>query len=75
MTLPQTGKEGARIVAERIRNAFETHPWMEGRSMTISGGIASRDPDGERLSVEELIRAADEALYRAKESGRNRICG
>ena len=39
--------------------------------MTISGGVASLGPDGR--STNELLRAADQALYLAKQQGRNRM--
>lgn len=74
--LPETGLDGARAVAERIRVGVEA-PFSRGPfagrelSMTVSGGIAcypedAREPAG-------LIERADEALYRSKLSGRNRI--
>jgi diguanylate cyclase (GGDEF)-like protein len=62
--------------AERLREVIATHPFphREGQPfgfLSISGGIATF-PDHER-SIQGIIRLADEALYKAKESGRNRI--
>ncbi len=74
--LPDTTLSASIPVAERIREGIETNPLdVAGKKlvMTVSLGIAtctSRDP----LSVEELVKQADEALYRAKEEGRNRVC-
>ncbi|MCK4547780.1 MAG: GGDEF domain-containing protein [Candidatus Eisenbacteria sp.] len=71
--LPQTAKGGAKIVAERIRAAVESHHFPgEKRKITASLGVASFPEDGE--VVETLLGRADEALYRAKNLGRNRVC-
>ena len=73
--LPDTDPAGAFIVAERIRQnvaglAF-TAP--EGAfQVTISGGIAAMD-QVHHVPRQELLRRADEALYRAKNGGRNQI--
>ena len=67
--MPQTGKEAAGIVAERLRGAVENarpKPWV-----TISIGIASFPSDAS--DDERLISCADQALYRAKRAGKNRI--
>lgn len=74
--LPGIGSADAFKYAERLREAIASHPFphREGQPfgfLSISGGIASF-PDHER-SIQGVIRLADEALYRAKESGRNRI--
>lgn len=67
--------EGAQVVAERWREEVEAFRFAlpDGREagVTISIGAAQFDPKME--SPEELVAAADAALYRAKESGRNRI--
>lgn len=69
--LPCVGDDIARQVAERLRiNVMnETAP-----KVTISGGIAVWSRDSHELAVEVLFQKADEALYRAKRSGRNRMC-
>ncbi len=73
--LPCTEAHGARIAAERLRERIERTPATtdEGAiGVTISVGVATADgawqPD-----VQGLIRAADQALYRAKAGGRNRV--
>ena len=74
--LPSTDPEGARHVAELIRGEVERLNLPHAASsaadhVTISVGVASLVPrDG--VSPDELIRRADEALYRAKKEGRNR---
>lgn len=73
--LPRTGKEEARQLAERIRKKVAEHTIAIRRretKVTVSIGIATL-PDDARMKT-ELIRKADEALYRAKEGGRDRVC-
>jgi diguanylate cyclase (GGDEF)-like protein len=64
-----------QIVAERLRKAVETNHfmWEEKRvPVTISLGLATL-PDPAIADSSELIRAADEALYKSKKTGRNRV--
>lgn len=73
--LPNTGLDEAFIVAERVRRAIEFLPMGFRRGedlphLTISIGIGRMQP-GQTLPG--LITAADEALYRAKSGGRNRV--
>lgn len=75
--LPNTPKDGAAVAAEKLRAAISDHAYPKETSqplgdLTISGGVASFPYDGR--SSAELISAADEALYRAKRTGRNRVC-
>jgi two-component system cell cycle response regulator len=73
--LPETSREGAIQIAERIRGLVEAKPFQyEGRSypITISCGVATTD-GSEALTPAELLRRADELLYRAKRGGRNRV--
>jgi len=71
--LPDTSKEGARIVAERIRTHVADHFKRRrgGPRVTASGGVASYPEDAE--SMEDIIKRADEGLYRSKAAGKNRI--
>ena len=74
--LPGIPSAEAFKYAERLREVIATHsfPYREGQPfgfLSISGGIATF-PDHER-SIQGVIRLADEALYKAKNSGRNRI--
>ena len=72
--LPQTDQDGARQVAERWREAVESATFRspDGQSVgvTVSIGVATFDPA--HASPEDLVAAADTALYRAKNGGRNR---
>lgn len=73
--LPNTGRVGAGIIAERVRLAIEQTPVPVGTvhvPITLSGGVASFGPDGNN-DIEQLIEVADKRLYLAKQKGRNRI--
>jgi diguanylate cyclase (GGDEF)-like protein len=72
--LVETSKAGARLYADRIRQVLATHPFAHGRRVTASFGVASL-PEDVAPATEELIRAADEALYAAKRAGKNRVEG
>lgn len=75
LVLPGTSLEGGITVAERLRKdvgALSFKPPMENLSVTISLGIATY-PSSHIDDEDSLIRAADEALYRAKQNGRNRV--
>ena len=69
--LAETDAEGARRVAERLRGAIEAAAVFR-RPLTISVGVASLE--GPEAYADALLAAADEALYRAKREGRNRVC-
>ena len=68
--LPQTNLEEARIIAERIREKIATTTFPN-RQVTASIGIASISFD--ISTAEEIISAADKALFEAKRKGRNNV--
>jgi diguanylate cyclase (GGDEF)-like protein len=77
IVLPDASKKDALIIAERIRSTIEQHPFIqeEGRpaqKITVSLGVSSFPENGNNKA--ELIHAADDALYQAKRSGKNRVC-
>jgi len=69
LALPQTSLEDAYHVVERIRKTIFITNFAPLERLTISIGIASRS---QAKSLDQLIKLADQALYQAKESGRNR---
>ena len=76
--LPETGLEDAKILAERIRTTIEDQVWpIKGSDLncTVSIGLACLPPDsdGEPESLKALMSRADDALYTAKQTGRNRV--
>jgi diguanylate cyclase (GGDEF)-like protein len=63
----------ATRMCERLREGVEREDWSEiapGMSITVSAGVAARS---DSVDVHELIDRADQQLYRAKQSGRNRV--
>lgn len=71
--LPETNKEGAKVLAERLRNYVQTLKFKENRAITISIGVGFFDGSDTAFRKEDLIKMADGALYRAKAGGRNRV--
>ena len=75
LVLPDTGGDGAYSVGERIRERIAAHSFLAGDGLdihlTASVGVATL-PDA-AASAEELMQAADKAMYLVKESGKNGI--
>jgi diguanylate cyclase (GGDEF)-like protein/PAS domain S-box-containing protein len=75
--LPDKSTDQARAAAEKLRATFErqdfAHTWSTGSAIpfTVSIGVATRVP-GEH-DLEAIMKRADQALYKAKENGRNRV--
>jgi diguanylate cyclase (GGDEF)-like protein len=75
VVLPETNLEGGINAAERIRSLVEAHKFQyENKTypVTVSLGVATTAGD-ESMTPHELIRQADDKLYQAKNSGRNRV--
>jgi diguanylate cyclase (GGDEF)-like protein len=74
--LPETPGSEAMALAERIRQAVAAKPLAinktEEVSLTVSIGLAVFAEDAK--TVDDLVKKADDALYRAKQEGRNRVC-
>lgn len=75
LILPDTGSAGALAVAERIRERIATHTFLAGDGLavhlTASVGVATL-PDV-ALDADELVQAADAAMYRVKDRGKNGV--
>lgn len=77
MFLPETAKDAATVVARRIRRLAEGTEFKYAhvfpiRRLTISIGLAVYPGDAQ--TADELISKADQALYHAKQLGKNRVC-
>jgi len=74
--LPEQSPAGATVAAERMRRGVEelaiTHAGNDGGVLTLSGGVAMLDA-GDTRSADEVLKEADDSLYRAKRLGRNRV--
>jgi two-component system cell cycle response regulator len=76
VVLPDTTLEAAYTIAERIRERVEAEQFPIHRNsraipVTVSIGVASRRAGD--MSSAEMMKRADDALYRAKAAGRNRV--
>jgi diguanylate cyclase (GGDEF)-like protein len=75
IVLPETSKDDACRLAERLRSAVQSRDYItpDGQAVyrTLSVGVASYPEDA--LNPTELVQRADEALYRAKRAGKNRV--
>ena len=76
IVMPETNMHVAGIVAERLRKSIACEPFAIEKGarridVTISIGIATLDRKGEPIA--DVIKRADQALYRAKRDGRNRV--
>jgi len=76
VVLPDTGSKGAIAVAERVRERVEAHPFLKSSHglsirLTVSIGVATL-PDV-AMTADDLIKAADIAMYRVKEGGKNGV--
>jgi diguanylate cyclase (GGDEF)-like protein len=72
VVMPGAGAATAETVAEMLRRAVSAGP-INGIDVTVSLGVSAASAD--ELDFERLLASADAALYRAKRSGRDRVCG
>ncbi|MBF0245008.1 MAG: GGDEF domain-containing protein [Planctomycetes bacterium] len=72
VVLPMTGLEGASESARRIREHVESEVCAKkGEALTVSIGVCAFNPRG--MSQHDLIKGADEGLYQAKRTGKNKV--
>lgn len=76
LILPETGREGAELTAQRIRMAIGEHAFdIGGRSISVTVSIGLCAPSQkEDLDPETIVGCADSALAAAKAAGKNRVC-
>lgn len=74
--LPETGAEGARVFAARLRRCVEgiaTNHQDQVIYVTMSAGLTTTTPETREITKDELILATDQALMLSKSSGRNQV--
>jgi len=72
LLFPETGAEAARVLAESLRKAIAAVTLKaEGQTFSITVSIGISECSGEGDSLEDLLKCSDQALYRAKQAGRN----
>ena len=72
--LPETQKRDALLVAKRLQKAIRKTIKFNENSLIITASLGISTFSEENSSLEKLMICADKALYRAKETGRNKIC-
>ncbi|MBN1007143.1 GGDEF domain-containing protein [Amphritea pacifica] len=72
IVLSEASCDAAVSKAEELCHLVNSDPFCSDIKMTVSFGVAERHAGDE---IQELVARADSALYRAKEEGRNRVCG
>ncbi len=75
LVLPDTGGEGAFAVGERIRERIAAHKFLaaDGLNIHLTGSVGVATLPDVAASSEELVQAADKAMYAVKETGKNGI--
>ena len=71
VALPGIGAESALILLDEVRAHVAANPLADGADVGMSAGVASRPPHAE--DADDLLRAAEEALFRAKREGGGRV--
>jgi diguanylate cyclase (GGDEF)-like protein len=69
---PYTNRQQAAVLAEKVRAGIENHRFEIIGKVTVSMGCAQLDKKGDDGT--RMLKRADQAMYHAKESGRNRVC-
>jgi len=72
--LPETGLQNAVVIGEELRTLVAAHAFVaEGKEVRVTVSIGAAALSGV-MQPEELYRSADEMLYQAKRTGRNKVC-
>ena len=70
LLLPDCGIDCAKDIAERIRKCFAGTTFQQAQSLTVSIGVSQAREDD---TLDSLCVRVDEALYAAKQSGKNKV--
>lgn len=70
--LPESGMEGGLALAEKLKERINEYNFSGAGHLTASFGVAESEKG---LNVQELVCRADKAMYQAKKTGKNRVCG
>ncbi len=74
VVMPDTNAKSANIAAERFRSAVSSNKFLaDGKSFSVTVSIGVTVSELDRVDLDELLATADQALYRAKNLGRNRV--
>ncbi|MBU0665846.1 MAG: diguanylate cyclase [Nanoarchaeota archaeon] len=80
LLLPETTFDAAYNLADRLRERISSAPYSPKKdfikSVTVSGGVATYNPPSKgdfNISINQIVKAADDALYKAKLAGKNQI--
>jgi diguanylate cyclase (GGDEF)-like protein len=71
--LPETGRDSAVTLMERIRQAIEAQPSIRAAGVTATIGVITNEPAS--LTLDQLMGQADTCMYEGKRGGRNRVFG
>ncbi len=76
LLLPETDKTGAINLAQRLRQAIEAHTYQTSgkESLAVTASIGVATVTAKSGEPETILKVADRAMYRAKDSGRNMVC-
>ncbi len=75
LLLSNTGAQKAAEMAEKIRASVEAHPFLyEGKRIPVTTSLGVAELTSTIESAQTLLKKADQALYQAKQGGRNRFC-
>ncbi len=74
LVMPETDRDGARMLMERVRREVEREVFDEADTIQVTVSVGVAEIDGTMSDPVDWIKAADDALYLAKEQGRNRVC-
>lgn len=76
IVLPEVDKEGALEAARKLRELVERTTFsFEGTAIAVTVSLGVVEWDHEMKEPQDLVKAADERLYEAKRTGRNKVCG